>query len=92
MAFTESLDIFFSDFGEDAVWKGSVSVKAIFDNAFNLSGGVVESTGPAVQVKTDDVDGIAHGDSFYVRSTDYLVRGIEPDVTGDILTIKLETV
>jgi hypothetical protein len=89
MAFTEPLDVFFSDFGEVAIWKGSVSVTVIFDNAFNLSGGILESTGPAVQVKADDVEGIAHGDAFRVRSTNYVVRGIEPDVTGDILTLKL---
>jgi hypothetical protein len=91
MAFTEPLDVFFSDFGEVAIWKGSVSVTVIFDNAFNLSAGILESTGPAVQVKADDVDGIAQGDAFRVRSTNYVVRGIEPDVTGDILTLRLET-
>ena len=90
MAFTEPLDSFFADFGERAIWKGSVSVTVIFDNAFNLSGGVVESTGPAVQVKADDVDDIAHGDAFRIRSTNYVVRGIEPDATGDILTLQLE--
>lgn len=91
MAFTEPLDVFFSDFGEVAIWKGSVSVKVIFDNGFNLSGGLVESTGPSVQVKAADVEGIANGDAFRVRSTNYLVRVPEPDVTGDILTLRLET-
>lgn len=87
--FAEPLDVFFSDFGESAVWNGS-AVRVIFDNAFNLSAGLVESTGPAVQVKAADVDGVKHGDSLKVRSVSYVVRGIEPDVTGDILTLQLE--
>lgn len=90
MTFTEPLDVFFADFGETAIWKGSVSVTVLFDDGFNLSAGLVESTGPAVQVKADAVDGIAHGDAFRVHSTNYLVRGIEPDVTGEMLTLRLE--
>lgn len=88
--FAEPLDSFLSDFGEKAIWKGTVSLKAIFDNAFNLSGGVVEGTNPAVLVTAASVDGVAHGDAFRIRSTNYVVRVIEPDVTGNILTLQLE--
>lgn len=88
----ESLDAFFGEFGETATWKGSTSVTVLFDNAYQLSGGFVESTNPVVTVKASDVPSVAMDDALSVRSVSYTVQGIEPDSTGSILVLQLEKV
>jgi len=92
MAFwIDDLDAFFSDFAIDALWKG-VGVKCIFHNeheAVALFSGEVESANPYVEVKSSDVEGVAHGDSFEVNGTEYSVAGIRPDSTGITVLILL---
>lgn len=87
--FAEPLGAFFGDFAEPATWKGA-PVSVIFDDGHYLTGGVVDSTDPMVQVQAASVPGVAHGDAIVLRSVSYRVRGIEPDVTGQVLTLQLE--
>lgn len=88
----ENLDAYFADFGEVATWKGSTLITAIFDNAYQLAGGLVEGTNPVIVVQAADVPGMALDDAIVFRSVSYTVKGIEPDVSGDIVTVQLEAV
>lgn len=70
--------------GTAATYSGS-TVNGIFDNEFfEADGGTVgvESAQPLFTCQTDDVSGIAHGDSITISGTAYTVRGVQPDGTG----------
>ena len=86
----ETLDAYFVDYGEPGIWKGTVEVMLIYDNAYQLSGGLVDSTNPAVTVQSLDMPGIAQDDTLSVRGVAYTIQGIEPDATGALLTLQLE--
>ena len=90
MAFTEPLSSFFADFGEEAIWKGTESISAIFDNAFNLTGGVVEDTKPSILVQSGEVAGVEQQQTINVRNMDYRIVGIQPDTNGGTTLLLLE--
>jgi hypothetical protein len=65
------------------------SVNAIFENAFAVIIGDVETSRPAISVKDSDIIGITHNDIF-TRVLDgiaYNVIGIQPDGNGMTLVV-----
>ena len=89
--------IMLADFGELVTFTpfggSSVSITGIFDCTYEAvdSGGSVSFAveQPRLTVKTSDVSGVAEGDSFTVRSSDYIARIVMADGTG-ITEIALE--
>ena len=60
-------------------------ITILFDNeytGFDLSGGVVSTTGPAAYCKSEDLSATPKGDAFTIDGTDYTVQDIQPDGTG----------
>lgn len=89
MAFAETLAIFWSDFGDDAVI-GGVSVRGILDQGYyEPLGGFVAGNQPTFTCATAEVLNIPQGTSVTVRGVAYKVRGIEPDGTG-VTLLRLE--
>lgn len=90
--FVEDLSVFFdtaSGFAQSATVDGD-TFPVIFDNGYQSAlGGLVESTGPICQAKTADVSTVVQGATITIASTDYRVRGVQPDGTG-ITTLVLE--
>lgn len=87
--YDDDIDIFFADFGEDALLlsagAGSKTIKVIFDNnyqAVNIYTGVIESAGPHATAKTRDVTGVAHGDILEIDGGTYYIKGIQPGGKG----------
>lgn len=87
----EHLTGYFADFGESATWK-TTPVTVIFNNAFQVAAGIVESTDPAITVQASEVPGVAHGDQVSLRSVAYTVCGVDPDSTGALVVLQLEKV
>jgi hypothetical protein len=88
----EDLDCFFSDFAEDALWKGK-TIPVIFHNeyeAVSIFSMEIASAHPFVEVKTSDVEGLAIGDPITIRSTDYEVKD-PPQEDGAGITILILT-
>ncbi len=90
MAFTEPLNSFFADFGEEAIWKGTESISVIFDNAFTLTGGIVEDSKPAVTVQSSEVVGVAHQQTISIRNIEYKIVEVQPDENGGTTILLLE--
>ena len=81
--FTEDLDTFFetSDFAETALF-GATPLVGIFDNAYGDALGVVGSS-PIFTCKSSDATSLNPGTStLTIRSSSYLVVGVEADGTG----------
>ena len=87
----DDLDVFFGDFGVDAVYTpqgGPAStIKVIFDNSYVaiLGGGGlegVESTSPGAVCKSSDIVNARYGETLQIDSITYKIAGIEPDGTG----------
>jgi hypothetical protein len=79
----DDLDTMFD--GWDGVSYNGASIDGIFDDAYrglNTASGEIETSAPALQVKSSDVTGIAHGSTITVNAITYKVTGIEPDGTG----------
>jgi len=77
------LDTFFetSDFAETALF-GSTPIAGIFDNAFAAALDIAGS-GPVFTCKSSDATGLNPGTStLTIRSSSYLVIGVEADGTG----------
>jgi hypothetical protein len=81
MAFTESLDAYFLDFGIVAT-VGGVVVEAIFDNQFATSLGFAAGTSPILLVQSAAVPLVALGTAVTIGAASYTVTAIEPDGTG----------
>lgn len=91
MAIIENFDLFFADFGANALI-GAATVKGIFGNEFYEADGYngsVETVKPAFHCKTSDVSTVTHGANAVINSITYKVRGIRPDGSG-ITTLILE--
>ena len=74
-----------ADYGSTVTKADASTFVAIFDNDFlavDLDESEVESTEPTLLARTADVSGLAHGDLLTISSTNYTVRGIQPDGTG----------
>lgn len=81
--FAEDLDTFFetSDFAETALF-GATPISGIFDDAFASAMGIAGS-GPTFTCKSSDTTGLNPGTStLTIRSSSYLVVGVEADGTG----------
>lgn len=78
-----------SELGIEAVWNGAMRVNGIYDDAQPEPFGV-ETAGPSFTCMSDDITGVAHGDTLdLIDGTRYLVRGIADDGTGiTLLTIE----
>ena len=88
--FTEDLDTFFetSDFAETATF-GSTPIAGIFDDAFASAMGIAGSA-PVFVCKSSDAISLNPGTStLVIRSSSYLVVGVEADGTG-VSTVRLE--
>ena len=81
--FSEDLGTFFetSDFAEVAL-NGATPINGIFDNGYGDALGVSGST-PSFTCKSSDATGLSPGTStLTIRSSSYLVIGVEADGTG----------
>lgn len=88
--YAEDLDTFFetSDFAETALF-GSTPIVGIFDNAYGDAMGVAGSA-PIFTCKSSDASGLNPGTStLTIRSSSYLVIGVEADGTG-LTTVRLQ--
>ncbi|OQZ07387.1 MAG: hypothetical protein B6D36_00165 [Planctomycetes bacterium UTPLA1] len=81
--YAEDLDTFFetSDFAEVAL-NGSTPINGLFDNGYGASFDVAGST-PSFTCKSSDATGLNPGTStLTIRSSSWLVVGVEADGTG----------
>lgn len=81
--YAEDIDTFLStsDFAETAL-SGAVPIVGIFDNAYGSAYDVAGST-PTFTCKSSDATGLNPGTStLTIRSSSYLVVGVEDDGTG----------
>lgn len=91
MAFTEDVAPFFdtAGFAESATYDGASSIPVIYSapaaDAFNIGGTV-----PEALVAASDVDADPRGKSLLLASGTYTIREFSPDLTGRLLTLKLE--
>lgn len=79
----EDIDVFLrsADFAETALF-GATPIVGIFDNAYGDALGVAGST-PVFQCKSSDASGLNPGTStLTIRSSSWLVVGVEDDGTG----------
>lgn len=78
-----------SDFGEQVRWKGD-EIQAVWYQPYSQ---ILDTEGdaPAIMVRASDVLGAAHGDEVKRTisgvTTDYTVRGVQPDGTGMTLLV-----
>ena len=88
--FAEDLDTFFetSDFAEVAL-NGATPINGIFDNSYASSFDVAGSA-PTFTCKSSDATGLSPGTStLTIRSSSYLVIGVEADGTG-VTVVRLQ--
>lgn len=81
MAFAEDLTPYFADFGITAT-VGGVSVRGIFDNAYQDSFGIVASPQPSLLIASSSAPSAAVGDSVVANTATYTIAEIQPDGTG----------
>lgn len=71
---------------DSGLYEGATTIQGIFDNDYQEviddSGVGAESSQPVFLCRTADVSSAAHGDTLVVNSTNYVVRGVQPDGTG----------
>ncbi len=87
---TESLSLFFADFGVNATI-GAATVRGIFDAAFAESLGFVGGASPQLLCASADVSSVVEGTAITISGLGYTVAEIHPDGTG-VTVIKLESV
>ena len=91
MAFTEDLAAFFDDagFAENATYDGTDTVPVIYSapgaDAFNIG-----ATAPEAMVAAADVDADPRGKTLVLTAGTFTIREFTPDLTGRVLTLKLE--
>jgi hypothetical protein len=86
MAFVEDFTPFYSvnEFAEAALWKGTVTVNVIFDNAHVEQFGV-SSKQPIVRGIEANFAGVLQGDALQIKGVNYTIYEIEPDGTGEVV-------
>lgn len=86
MAFVEDLRPFYAvnEFAEAALWKGTITVNVIFDNA-HVEQFDISSKQPIVRAIESDFVGVLQGDALRVKGVNYTIYEIEPDGTGEIV-------
>ena len=91
MAFTEDLDEFLDTtaFAESAVYNSTSTIPVLYSapgaDAFNIG-----STAPECLVAASDVAADPRGKTLVLASGTYTIREFVPDLTGRLLTLKLE--
>lgn len=91
MAFTEDLTAFFdtAGFADTATYDGSTPVSVIYSapgaDAFGIG-----STAPEAMVAAADVDADPRGKALAIGTNSFTIREFVPDLTGKVLTLKLE--
>lgn len=90
---TEDLSVFLADFGVSVTPEAGSAFTGIFDAAYLASMGVVESSGPVLVVRSQDVigNGIEQESILTISGADYIVTGVQPDGTG-VTTLQLRGV
>lgn len=89
--FSEDLAAFFDTdaFATSATYNGSTAVSVIYSapgaDAFGIGGTV-----PEAMVAAADVDADPRGKALVIQGTTYTIREFTPDLTGRVLTLKLE--
>lgn len=89
--FTEDLAAFFDTdaFAETGTYDGATSVSVIYSapaaDAFNMG-----STAPEAMVVAADVDADPRGKTLVLSAGTFAIREFTPDLTGRVLTLKLE--
>ena len=74
MAFTEDLDIFLADFGDEVVYKG-VIYKGILEQPDEIvADGLVMTTDYELTAKTSDLGGLVFDNIVQINGDDYKVR------------------
>jgi hypothetical protein len=88
----EDLDCFFTDFAEEALWKGK-TIPVIFHNeyeAVSLFSMEIASAHPFIEVKDLDIEGLVIGDPIKIKDTDYEVKD-PPQADGTGISILILT-
>lgn len=90
MPMTEDLSAFFDtdEFATSATWKGTESVKVIFNNAY-ADDFEVAGRAPRCSARESDFPGIARGQALVIGGSNYKVITWHADGTG-VLDILLE--
>jgi hypothetical protein len=91
MFYDTDIDIFFSDFGVDAILKSQIEPEKTIKVIFTAKGQAleildssigVETTKPIALCKSSDVETVAHNDIIEISGKEYYVISILPDGTG----------
>lgn len=101
MAFVEPLAVFFNPndglgrFEAQYLALGSsddpVPVNGALDRAYTEAiDGVAEGSYPVFICAAADVPAAQHGDELAVDGSDFVIRGVHPDVTRDVVLLLLE--
>lgn len=90
MAFIEPLDVFYAgEFASAATWNGT-PISGIFDEPYGEALEGVEGLVPTLKCKAASVPGVAHNDTIVVDGRTFKVRNVQPDLTGDVVLLRLE--
>lgn len=81
MAFAESLDVFFADFGDDATWNGLTQKVLLDAPTEEILGGRVLSAEYVITLPTGAFPGIARGANVVIGSATFAVREVR--IVGD---------
>ena len=89
MAFTEELDVFFSDFNDTVVYN-SVTYKGILEQPDEMvADGVVMTTDYMLTAKTADLGSLLFDASIAVNGDDYKVRSTRKIDDGSLCILSL---
>ena len=89
MAFTEDLDVFFSDFNDTVVYN-SVTYKGILEQPDEMvADGVVMTTDYMLTAKTTDLGSLLFDASITVNGDDYKVRSTRKIDDGSLCILSL---
>ena len=89
MAFTEDLDVFFSDFNDTVVYN-SVTYKGILEQPDEMvADGVVMTTDYMLTAKTTDLGSLLFDSSITVNVDDYKVRSTRKIDDGSLCILSL---
>ena len=92
MAFTEDLDLFFSDF-QDTVVFSSATYKGILDEPDEMiADGVILTTDYQLTAKTSDLGSAAFDSTLTVNSVNYKVRSVKKIDDGKLCILSLTKV
>lgn len=91
MAFTETIADFLDtdDFAVAATYDGTTTINVIFDAAYIDVNGV-GSVNPVALCAASSVAADPTGKALVVNSTNYVIRGIEPQGDGALVILQLE--